>query len=216
VSDIVWLPSSDAVLSEIQPICALLWDALETGTLEAARYFEKNPYDPSFYPSFVRYRAKTYLHGLGIMAFDEQEPADVALRRLPNIGLQLRYRDYEIRVRKSDNKPGQKVPPAGNSIRTQQFYRQERPYLPFDERELQRALGGWNLLALWTPNILHRLAGMDIALTSDGGTTRDSTKTHWSVPLPKALVAPAVDHDDEDLQVTPARVVADDAAAATE
>ncbi len=188
--------------------------------MDAAHFFarkKRNPFNPTYYPMHVRYRIQTYLANLGLTAANEEDvDGDLGLRPLPNLGLQLNYRGYEIRIRKSDGAEGREVPPAGRSDKTQGYYRQEGQeqfYLPFEERDLQTVSGG-NLLALWIPNAKHRLSNILLALPKQGGTTRASVETHWIVPLPKPLVAAATKgagHDD--LEVKPKRKPAADNAA---
>jgi hypothetical protein len=222
VSEIVWLPDSDTVLSDIADVCPLIWDAVQAGTVDAMRFFGRkrvNPYEPSFYPVYVRYRVKAYLDKMGVerlgMTVRDEEEADVGLRALPNLGLQLKYKDYEIRLRKSDGATNRLVPPAGPSLKTQGYYKQEGQehlYLPFDRRELQRALGGANLLGLWIPRPDLGLANIMLALPKKGGTTRASVETHWIVQLPKPLVAAAPATEHEDLSIKPRQVASDDVA----
>lgn len=211
MSGIIWLPSSDKVLRDISPICPLLWDAIEAGTVDAAHFFARKKHNPpsrTFYPMYTRYRIQTYLANLGLVTVNEEDvDSDLGMRALPNLGLQLKYHGYEIRIRKSDGAEGKEVPPAGPARKTQGYYRQdghEEFYLPFEERDMQTVSGG-NLLALWIPNAKLRLSNILLALPKGGGTTRASVQTHWIKPLPKPMVAAATKAGDDDLEVKPRR-----------
>ena len=202
VSRILRPPSADEILAEIPDLPPLLWDGLEAGTAEAAKFFraKDRPFDSVLYPVLVRYRVKTYLRALGIAGFDvwddddddddDAEQGGLALRTLPNLGLQLTYRGYELRMRKSEGE----VPVAGRSPKTQAYYRQERVFLPFDPREVER-LECRNLLVLWIPDAEHRLHDIRLVLPRDGSTTRSSTQVHWDIPLPR----PVLPDDDRQL-----------------
>jgi hypothetical protein len=217
VSNILRPPSPDEILADISDLPPLLWDGLEAGTAEAVQLFKRkdHPFDSVVYPVYVRYRVKTYLKALGISDFDVRDEDDedgmqgaLALRTLPNLGLQLTYRGYELRMRKSEGE----VPVAGRSPKTQAYYRQEPVFLPFDARDVER-LECRNLLVLWIPDAEHRLHDIRLVLPRAGDTTRSSTQVYWAVSLPRSMPPDGHRELHEDLRI---RRPEDDAAASSE
>lgn len=181
-----------------------LWEAVEVGTVGAVAFFldRNQPVDASLFPNLVRYFAKRFLADRNIEVVDELAPhqpsGEFETIPLSNNGLCIVRGRYAIRIRKSDD--GQ-IPVPGKSVALQLFYRQQP--LPFNLINGPAQIVDTSLLLLWDVDLQHHLTRLTLVRPRDGGTSRSSVESDWSIPLANPMTSrrsPAIAQPAEELE----------------
>ncbi len=198
------IPEPDTVLPRLSRLLPVIYQALESGTLDAREYFDgrREGVDPSLYPNLVRYRARCYLTGQG-------HDVEFVPEELANNGLSLSYAPYQIRILKSDHGA---VPAPGSSKVKRDFYNQRvrQLVLPFPGGSLGVPIDeALNLVILWDVTPTYNLAGLTLVCPKGSDINRTPPDVHWRVPIPHpAETTEGVQGDqssvefDEDLDIT--------------
>jgi len=183
----------------------LVYKAIESSAVIAKTYFDKldeQEVDTWLASHIVRYHAGIYI--------DQRLSKIKGLHREPlaNSGLYLEFKNYRIRIRKSDEG---EMPDPGPSLTMQAFY--------------QQRLHGWdsvvgdeepapvNLLIVWDATRSYVLLGMDLVCPKHGSEDRGSAEKHWKIAIPhpaatlrpvrsEPIDIPAAESDVDDLPYT--------------
>ena len=171
----------EAVLAEITPVLDVLYPIFEKAVAETQKYMQSKieefrgidteiPLDPYVFSQLVRFHASELL--------DSKELVSVGFlfHRLPNSGIFLEYKGYQIRVWKADE--GQ-LPAPGNSHAKQDFYQQEL----FPEIRPKK------LAVLWE-SVVNGAVSLILACPSGEGDPWQPGQSHWEItgPHPAQLI----------------------------
>lgn len=168
----------DGVLRRLAPLTNLVGVALLKGTRAALSFFgEGKPFDPVLFATLVRYHTRLHLQAQRIHVADEDVPAFNS-QSLPNIGLQITYDGYVVKILKSV----EHMLPVAASAPKSAFYHQQMTFV-VDEQTGDARLSELNLVYLWDCDDKHVLTELQLACPSAGSETRASIKAHWYAPL---------------------------------
>lgn len=169
------MDTPEAVVVELRPILDVLYPIFERAVAETQKYMHSKmeefrgsdrelPLDPYVFSQLVRFHASELL--------DSKEVASVGFlfHRLPNSGIYIEYRGYQIRVWKADE--GQ-FPAPGNSHAKQDFYQQEL----FPEIRPRK------LAVLWE-SLINGAVSLILACPSGEGDPWQPGQSHWEVTVP--------------------------------
>ena len=162
------VPTSDAVLAEIQPLTDRLWPALESANASALAFFdrertgEERRWDATVHASLTRYFAIPLLDGAGLSV--QAEAGDLPFERigLANNGICLIRGRHVIRVRKADDG---RLPAPGSQAQ-EEFYAQQMS-LPFNIIGIESPDDPANFVLLWGINAVdHAMNDLVLACPS--------------------------------------------------
>jgi hypothetical protein len=169
------MDAPEAVHKELRPLLDVLYDVFEKAVAKTISYLQGTmlelhgtanecPPDPYVFSQLVRFHASELL--------DSQRASDLGflLRRLPNSGIFLEYRGYQIRVWKADE--GQ-LPAPGNSQAKQDFYQQEF-FADIRPRKLA---------VLWE-SFINGEVSLILACPKGEGDPWEIGQSHWEISVP--------------------------------
>ena len=171
------------VLRDLRPLLDLVHESFEVGTGGAKEFFESRheSIEPTLAAALTRYFAGRHLRDRG------QVVEEFATRDLANIGLELRYGQYIVRIWKTADGD---VPPPGRSRAKQRFlspheqFEMEFPDFPDPECI--------NIAVLWRVNGSYQLSDMYVARPKAMTSPYGAVECYWCEPvLHPALVATA-------------------------
>jgi hypothetical protein len=173
------VPEPEEVLDNLRDAIMVVGEVLEIGIALALDYFERgrlNP-EPYHYSSLVRFKACQMLK-------DRMFEADLEPENVRNNGICLTSGRYKLKVRKTFRG---ELPPAGPSLKTQQFYLQPVQLLLFADPGAQDdPKPDRHVIILWERDMSFHLADMSLSYPQWGD--EHSASEYWRVPV----VHPAV------------------------
>jgi len=213
-------PESEVVVADLEGLLPIVSEAIEFGIQKARDYFrsERKRLERSLAAALVRFHAKHYMDDeLALRGFtdvevseleeDDAEAGNCRREELANNGLMILYKNYKIKILKSQNG---ELPAAGPSKSRQEFYTQELP--------LSEPMRGGNLVVRWDVDSRYRLTDIIVSRPYAGGLRRQDTRTQWEHRLPDPVLTlgskETPDQEPSDLEGielrTPGLDVADD------
>lgn len=193
------------ILTRLEPLTRLVGRALIKATRSSKDFFRPGrPFDPVLFATLVRYFVRQDLASQRIHVVDEDVPTFNA-QSLPNIGLQITYDGFVIKILKSVDH----LLPVPSSRPKSEFYHQQMTFI-VDEKSGDTRTSELNLVYLWDCDADHALVEFQVACPKSGSETRASVTAHWYEPLQVPDVgAIAQESDDiaalEDLEITMAQ-----------
>jgi hypothetical protein len=191
------LPGPDDVFHELAGLGATLWRILEITADHARQYYDSQGLDvePCLFANLTRYQALIRLKAEGY-----------ELGELINNGIQVEYREYSIKVLKSDDGG---LPVPGPSHTKQCFYQQVLPFkgnvdviLPPDQHR--------NLIVCWDVDNDYMISRLTLYSPQSGD--ESTARARWSRAIPhpgESGIREAIDIStaqavlEDDLDITP-------------
>jgi hypothetical protein len=175
VVHIMHMEVPDAVLDEVRPVLDILYPIFERAVAETQKYMQSKmeefrgcdkelPLDPYVFSQLVRFHASELIDS------KEFTPIGFLFHRLPNSGMYIEYKGYQVRIWKADE--GQ-LPAPGNSLAKQDFYQQEL----FPEIRPRK------LAVLWE-SFVNGAVSLILACPSGEGDPWQSGQSHWEITVP--------------------------------
>lgn len=181
-------PARETILGRLEPLTALVVRALVKATRSSREFFHAGrPFDPVLFATLVRYFTRLDLEAQRIHVSDDETPAFNA-QSLPNIGLQITYDGFVLKILKSVDH----LLPVPASGPKSEFYHQQTMFV-IDEKTGDARCSELNLIYLWDCDKDHTLVEFQLACPKTGSDTRASVSAHWYEPLSIPAVAFATD-----------------------
>lgn len=195
MSDLAEVPPNPSnVLNDLKYLTPELWQAFEAGTEHGRDFFElfEKPVEVYQFSSTVRWSVRHSLADAGLQLAD-----------LPNNGLNVQFKEYSIRMIKSDNG---ELPPPGPSQTKQAFYQQR---LPLVIQDAIVRVAHHNVLVAWSVDRNYVLTDLTLYYPRYGD--ENTSDCHWSISLPHPEETSSVsdvnsivwpDFDTDDLEIS--------------
>lgn len=167
--------SSEATLTIINDLIALIWEAIEVGSQAVQDFFgaRETAIDTALAPSLFRYSAKTYL------VENQWKVPGLKLHDIPSNGLSMEYKGHHLRVWKET---GDELPDPGKSLLKYAFLKQIS--LEFGELfpELIKEKPE-NLALIWDVDNEYNIEGMRLAKPYATYSPEVPIHAEWNIPI---------------------------------